>query len=485
MKKDRLLCSTNVAGPPDSTEESEAGQRAQTRRTRAGAAIRGVAVDITPLRRSRDFRLLWFGQLISLTGRYITLVALPFQVFLLTRSSLAVGLIGLVELGPLMAFSILGGPITDRVDRRLLILFTEIALAATSGLLLIGALVGHPPLAYLYVVAGLQAGLFGINLPTRAAAVPNLVSRADLPAALALNQVLYNGANVVGPAVAGLILAHLGLKWAYGADLATYSASIIAALLLRSLPPKREEGVEAPTGWRAMKEGFSYLRSRRVLISTFLIDLDAMIFGMPRAVFPALAVAVFKVGPEGLGLLYAAPSAGALIGAVTAGWVGRIRHQGRAVIWAVAIWGAAITAFGFAGRVFWLGLFFLAVAGAADVVSAVFRGTILQLSVPDALRGRISAVHIAVVTGGPRLGDVEAGAIASLVSPTFSVVSGGLACVLGVLLLAKVVPELGRYHAGTEPDSVGVSASPPDPSNDPQDDEQADGDPNAQRHPAL
>ena len=475
-----------MAGPSDSHDE-EPGSQAVSRLSRAGSVIRGVAVDITPLRRSRDFRILWFGQIVSLTGRYITLVALPFQVFLLTRSSLAVGLIGLVELIPLMVFSILGSPIADRVDRRRVILFSELGLAATSALLLVGALIGRPPLWYLYVVAGLQASLFGINMPTRSAAVPNLVSRTDLPAALALNQVLYNGAMFVGPAVGGLILARWGLTWAYGLDVLSYAAAIGSAVLLRSLPPEREGTEDPSTGWRAVKEGFAYLRSRRVLIATFLVDLDAMIFGMPRAVFPALAVGVFDVGPEGLGLLYAAPAAGALVGALTAGWVGRVRSQGRAVIWAVAGWGAAITAFGLSGGVFWLGLFFLAVAGAADVISAVYRGTILQLSVPDALRGRISAVHIAVVTGGPRLGDVEAGAVASLVSPTFSVVSGGLACLAGVILLSRLFPELRAYRVEDEPssDSVLVPRSLDQAADDSQTDQHGNGDSHSQKDLSL
>ncbi|TMK78828.1 MAG: hypothetical protein E6G47_09275 [Actinobacteria bacterium] len=185
-------------------------------------------------------------------------------------------------------------------------------------------------------------------------------------------------------------------------------------------------------------------------MSTFVIDLDAMIFGMPRAAFPALAQDVLHVGPQGLGLLYAAPAAGALVGALTAGWVGSIRHQGRAVIWAVALWGAAITAFGISERWFVVGLLFLAFAGAADVISAVFRGTILQLSVPDELRGRLSAVHIMVVTGGPRLGDVETGVVAGLVSPTFAVISGGVACLAGVVILAALVPQLARYRAGDD-----------------------------------
>src|SRR5207247_6968656 len=201
------------------------------------------------------------------------------------------------------------------------------------------------------------------------------------------------------------------------------------------------------TGWREIKEGFCYLRGKRLLISTFLVDLDAMIFGMPRALFPVLALTVFRVGPRGLGLLYAAPATGALIGALTAGWVGRVRQQGRAVVWAVALWGAAITFFGLSGRLFGLALVFLAFAGAADVISAVFRGSILQLSVPDSLRGRLSAVHIMVVTGGPRVGDAEAGIVAALVSPWFSVVAGGVACVTGVLALPLAYPELWRYHS--------------------------------------
>jgi MFS family permease len=287
----------------------------------------------------------------------------------------------------------------------------------------------------------------GVNSPTRSAAVPNLVTRQQLPAALALNQVLWNTTMIVGPAVGGLILARAGLVWAYGADLISFATAIGAAFLLSPLPPTRSEDDAPGRAWQEIKAGFRYLSGRRVLIGTFLIDLDAMIFGMPRALFPVLALQVFKVGAEGYGLLYAAPAAGALIGALTAGWVGRVRHQGRAVIWAVAIWGAAIAAFGLVTRLFWLGLVFLAIAGAADVISAVFRGAILQLSVPDSLRGRLTSIHIMVVTGGPRLGDAEAGTVAALVSPQFSVVSGGLACIVGVLVLARLLPQLGRYHS--------------------------------------
>jgi MFS family permease len=449
---------------PDEPEDalgsdSEEGRTGSARLARAVAAMRGLAIDITPLRRSREFRALWFGTMVSVTGRQITVVALPLQVFLLTGSPLAVGLIGLVQVVPLVVASIAGGAIADRTDRRLLLLLTELGLLATSAMLLAGAIVGEPPLWYLYGVTALQAAVFGVNTPTRSAIVPNLIPRDLLPAALALGQVAFNSTMVAGPALAGLILGAFpdpktGLVWAYAADVATFLAALAAVLLLPALPPARDRADDSSTGWQDVKEGFAYLWKRRVLIATFLIDLDAMIFGMPRALFPVLALTVFSVGPEGLGLLHAALAAGALAGALTAGWVGRVKHQGRAVIWAVAAWGVAIIGFGLSGDLFALALLFLALAGAADVISAVFRSTILQLSVPDALRGRLSAAHIMVVTGGPRLGDVEAGLVASLVSPLFSVVSGGLACVLGVLVITRLYPELGRYHSRrlTEPE---------------------------------
>lgn len=433
-------------------QEPEAEGHQVPRLTRAGSAIRGLAVDATPLRTSREFRLLWLGQLISLVGRQVTVVALPLQVFLLTGSSLAVGMIGLVQVVPLVVFSLIGGAVADRVDRRRLIVVTEFGLAGTSALLVLGALSRNPALWYLYAVTGLQAGISGVNSPTRSAAVPNVVERDQLPAALALNQVMFNATLVVGPVVAGLVVgafadARDGLVWAYSIDVATFLASITTSILLRPLPPQRDDEAEESTAWRSIVEGLRYTLRHRLLVSTFLIDLDAMIFGMPRALFPVLALTVFHVGPRGLGILFAAPAVGALVAALTSGWAGRVRHQGKAVVWAVIVWGLAITGFGFSGRLFAVGVVFLAVAGAADVVSAVFRGTILQLSVPDSFRGRLSATHILVVTGGPRLGDVEAGVVAALVTPVFSVISGGLACVVGAVLVAWAYPELGRYHA--------------------------------------
>jgi MFS family permease len=411
--------------------------------------VRRTLLDVSPLRDSPQFRLLWFGELVSHVGRHVTVVALPFQVYQLTRSPLAVGLIGLAQVVPLIAFSIVGGAVADHFDRRKVLLATESGLTVTALLFVAGALMGRPPLGLLYGAAALQSALTALGSPARQAAIPNLVSRKQLSSALALNQVLFQVSDIAGPAVGGLLIARFGLGWAYGVDALTFGAAIVAVALMRPIPPQRAEGEEAPArGFAGIRQGFAYLRGRPVLQSTFTVDLVAMIFGMPRAVFPVLAAEVFHVGPAGLGLLYAAPAVGALAGALTTGWVRHIRHQGRAVLWSVAVWGVAITAFGLSTELFWLGLIFLAIAGAADVVSAIFRGTILQGTVPDSLRGRMSAIHFMVVTGGPRLGDLEAGAIAQLTSPVFSVVSGGAACVLGVAALAVLVPRFVRYHAG-------------------------------------
>jgi MFS family permease len=431
-----------------SDDSAEAGPLGPTPRRRARAIAKVVAVDTAPLRQSRDFRLLWVGELVSLTGRQITVVALPFQVFRLTNSSLAVGMLGLVEVVPLVVASISAGPLSDRLDRKRVILVTEVGLGLASSLLTIGALVHTTSLPFVYGVAALIAALSGVNSPARGAALPSLVAQQQLPAALALNQAMYNTTLVAGPALGGLVIARFGLTWAYGIDALTFLASISATAALRRLPPSGAEGEASPRGWKAIREGFAYLRHRRILISTFVIDLNAMIFGMPRAVFPALALNVLHRGPSALGLMYAAPGVGALIGALTAGWITRVRRQGRAVLVSVLIWGVAIVAFGLAIHLFLLSLLFLAIAGAADVISAVFRQTILVVGVPDRLRGRLYGIHIMVVTGGPRLGDAEAGAVASLVSPGFSVVSGGVACVLGVILLALFAPELSRYRAG-------------------------------------
>jgi MFS family permease len=415
------------------------------RRARAHAAVRALAVDVTPLRASRDFRLLWGGLLVSETGHQFTIVATFIQVWRLTGSTLAVGAIGLVGLAALALGTLIGGQVLDLVDRRRLLIASQFSYMTAAAVLLLGALAGTPPVWLVYAGIALLSATSAIDGPARNAMTPRLVGRDLVPAAAALNQIVWQVSSLVGPAVAGVVIARSGLAWAYAVDLVTYGAMLAAAIAIVPVPPERAP--DAKTGWAAVREGFAYVRGRPVLTSTFVVDIIAMVFGMPRALFPILAVDRFHAGATVTGLLFAAPAVGALVGAATTGWVGRIRHQGRAVLWSVAIWGLGITAFGLAGS---LGpaLVFLAIAGGADVISAVFRNTILQLSVPDALRGRVSGIHILVVTGGPRLGDLEAGVVASAFSPTFSVVSGGLLCVAGTVALAVLVPAFRRYHAG-------------------------------------
>jgi MFS family permease len=405
-----------------------------------------LLADVTPLRVSRDYRVLFAGAGVSYLGRQLTVVAIPFQVFLMTRSSLAVGMVGLATVVPLVTLSLAGGAIADAVDRRKLLLVTQVLSAATSAGLALNARAASPRLWPIYVLAALSAGLAGVDLPARNAIIPGLVGRELFPAAAALSQIQFQVGQVVGPALAGIIIGRVSLAAAYWIDVASFGGAVVALLLIAPQPP---EGGGTRASLSSVREGLRYLKGRRLLVSTFLIDIDAMVFGMPRALFPALATGFFGGGAVTVGLLYAAPGAGALLGALLTGWVGRVRRQGRAVIVAVCVWGGAIAGF---GLVPWLpvGLGLLAVAGAADVVSAVFRNTILQLSVPDALRGRLSSVHIAVVTGGPQLGDAEAGAVAALSSARVSVVSGGLACVVGALLLLRLVPELARYDALAE-----------------------------------
>ena len=411
---------------------------------------RRLLSDVTPLRESGQYRLLYAGELFAFLGSQLTVVAVPLQVYLLTRSSLAVGLVGLAQLGPLLVCSLLGGAVVDAVDRRVLLVWVQLARGALAVGLVANALRPQPMLWPLYALTAAGAGLQAVDAPARTAAIPALVRRELLPAAAALHQILMQVGLVAGPALAGLLVDQAGLAAAYAIEVATFAAASLLAVVLRPLPPG--EGA-ARAGIASIREGLRFLRGRRALQGTFFIDLNAMVFGMPRALFPALGTGLFHGGPGTVGLLYAAPGAGALLGALTAGWVGGVRRQGRAVLVAVTVWGAAITVF---GLVSWLPLAFalLAAAGAADVISAVFRNTILQLTVPDGLRGRLAAIHIGVVTGGPRLGDAEAGAVAAIAGPRVSVVSGGLACLAGVALIAWRLPELGR--TAIEPSDPGA-----------------------------
>jgi MFS family permease len=412
---------------------------------RARARLRGFAIDLTPLRVSRDFRLVWSGLLITSAGSQFTLVAVFVQVKDLTGSAAAVGATGLAYLAGLVAGSFAGGAILDAWDRRRLLMMAQVGLATGSAILLGGAIAGEPPLWLIYAGLAVLAASSSLDGPTRSAITARVLDPAQLPAAQALNQVVWNTAALIGPLLAGLVIAWAdGVTAAYAIDLASIGCMFVAASLLRPMPPTRED--HADTGLRAIREGFSFARRNRLIMSTFVIDLIAMIFGLPRVLFPFLIVDRFHGSPKAIGLLFAALAVGALLGALTSGWTSRVHRQGLAVIVSVVAWGVAIAAFGLSTWL-WLGLAMLALAGWADVISAIFRTTILQMAAPDRLRGRLFGIHILVVTGGPRLGDFEAGVVARLVSPTFSVVSGGIACVIGAGLVALAYPELRRARA--------------------------------------
>lgn len=401
--------------------------------------LRRLLVDAAPLRQDRDFRFLWSGQVVSGMGTQITRIALPYQVYVETHSTLAVGALTLAQLVPILVFSLGAGSVADAVDRRRLLLVTQACLTACSLALVVIALHPGSPLWLLFAVAFVAAGLASVDQPARSSSIPRLVPPERLPAAIALNQLNFQAASIVGPAIGGLLIASVGLAGAYAVDVVSFGASIIALLAIAPIPP---HGAVVRPGLAAIREGLAYVRGRRLVLSTFAIDLAAMVFGMPTVLFPALALDVFGTGAIGLGLMAAAPGVGAFLGALLSGWVAGIRRPGRAVVIAVSVWGLAIVGFGLATFSFPLALVCLAIAGAADVLSAVFRSTILQLDTPDHLRGRVTSVHILVVTSGPRIGDIEAALVASIAGVRFSVISGGLLCLVGVGLVVRAFPEL-------------------------------------------
>ncbi|MBV8526968.1 MAG: MFS transporter [Candidatus Dormibacteraeota bacterium] len=410
------------------------------------ARLRRLAVDVRPLLESPPFRRLFAGQLVSLIGRQITVVAVPFQVYSLTRSPFAVGLLGLVQALPLIAFSLLAGAITDRLDRRRILMVTQLCLAVCSGALLVGALSGHISLAAIYLIVGVAAAFAAVDSPTRTAVMPRLVSGERLTAALALNILVFQTSLVAGPALGGLVIAKLGLGSAYLIDVATFAAGFTAVFRLPPQPPAGEHH-EAPIA--AIRRGLTFARKEQAILGGFAMDLTAMIFGLPRALFPVLAAMTFHVGPAGLGLLYAAPGFGAVLAILVTGWVSHAKRLGRVIVVTIAIWGVSIIAFGFA-RSLVIGLVLLAIAGGADSFSAVCRNTIMQTLTPDDLRGRVTALYFMVVVSGPYLGDLEAGAVASLTTPLISAVSGGVLSLLGLAAAAVRFPAVWRYRSGRQ-----------------------------------
>jgi MFS family permease len=403
-----------------------------------------IAVDVQPLRESRDFRLVTLGAVITGLGSQAALVALPYQVFVITGSAFLTGLIGLAELGPLIVASLFGGALADRFERRRLLLLCQYALVAIAAALAVAAATGPPPIWILFVLAGAMAGASSIERVVASAIVPKTVAPEMLPSAISLTYGLYQLTMVAGPALGGLLISAFGLTTPYAVD-AVSCLGMAGAAAMMSPQPAPVRAVQEPV-LRSIRSGLAYLRKLPAVTAGFVMDLSAMTFGMPRALFPVLALTVYHAGAAGTGLLYAAVAAGSTVAALTTGWMRHARYLGRIVLVCVACWGIFIAAAGFVDNI-WPAAFLFALAGAADSISAVCRNTMMQTLTPDEMRGRISSVFNLVVAGGPRLGDVESGSVAAIASPAFSVVSGGLICLASVGVVAFAFPQLAAYDS--------------------------------------
>lgn len=421
--------------PDPAAHTLEQGPGESPRRRRAW---RSLTLDLSPLRDSREYRLLYTAQAISFFGSMMSFVALPWQMFQLTKSSFAVGMLGVAEFVSILSMAFIGGALADYVDRRRMVLLTEGGLAIGAILLIINARLAHPQIWMLFVCAALFAAFAGLQRPSLESLAPRLVRAEQLPAVAALNSLRGSVGLIGGPALGGFLVATFGPAFAYSIDLVSFIISLAALSLMRAVPPP--PAADRPSV-KAVIEGLRYARSRPELLGTYLVDINAMFFGMPMALFPAIAQ---SYGGGAVGLLYASPAVGALCVSLTSGWTKRVHRHGRAVAIAAACWGLAIIGFGFAGRL-WLALVCLALAGAADMISGVFRSIIWNQTIPDHLRGRLAGIELVSYTTGPMLGNAESGLVASLFSIRTSVVSGGVLCVVGTGLLAVALPAFLRY----------------------------------------
>ncbi|MDQ1633961.1 MAG: hypothetical protein QOJ32_770 [Frankiaceae bacterium] len=408
--------------------------------------VRRLVLDTTPLR-IRPYRRLWSSTAVTAIGSQLTAVAVPKQLYDITQSSAWVGLSGAVALVPLVVFALWGGAIADVVDRRKLMIATNSGLAVTSALLWLQAAAGLDNVWVVLGLLALQQACFGMNSPARSASVPRLVPIHMLPAANALNATVMMVGSISGPLLAGAMIPVLGLPTLYLIDTVALLAALVAVIGLPALPPLDESSRRA--GLAAIADGFRYMALQPVLLVSFLADVIAMVFGMPRALFPQLAAQTFG-GPAGaglaLGVLYAAIPAGSLVGGLLSGAFTRVRRHGAAVVVSVAAWGVAIAGFGLSGSLA-LAAVFLAIAGAADLTSMVFRSSILQEAATDEMRGRMQGVFTVVVAGGPRLADLVHGTLGAGIGVSPTIVGGGLLVVVGMVVLVAVFPSFWQYRA--------------------------------------
>jgi MFS family permease len=402
-----------------------------------------LAIDFSPLKRYPDFRRLWLSGLISYFGSMFTYVALPFQVKELTGSYLAVGLIGLVEIIPLVIFGLYGGVLADHMDRKRMIWMTEFAALFLSTILLINSLLPSPKLAVIYIVAALFSAVDGLQRPSADAILPRLVEHKDLPAASALMSLRWQIGMVAGPALAGVLISIAGVSAGFILDILTYFLALFILLRVKNVPPMKES--EKPS-FSSLVAGVKYATSRKDLMGTYLVDLAAMFFAMPTALFPFWAEQVGA--PWALGLFYAAGTIGSILVTLTSGWVKSYTKHGRAIFLAALGWGVAITLAGVANNLFLI-LLFLILAGASDMVSALFRSTLWNQSIPDEFRGRLAGVELISYSVGPLGGQTRAGFTAELTSLRTSVISGGLLCIGFVTLFSSLLPDFRKYDSET------------------------------------
>ncbi|WP_308123316.1 MFS transporter [Modestobacter marinus] len=428
--------------PPDGAVGARRGplQRGRSRG-------RGWALDTTPLR-NRAYRRIFGGVAVTMLGQQMTLVAVPYQVYEITGSSLMVGVTSVLALVPLIVFGLLGGAIADAMDRRRLLLITSMGAAVTSGLLAVQALLpGKGHLWVLWLLTAAVSGFAAVNQPTRSAVIPAIVGQDGVPAANALAMTVRQAGVIVGPLLAGLLIALGDVAVTYLVDALGFAAAVLLLRGLPPLPPGGTAGRLSLTGAvRGVGEGFSFLRTQPVLLMTFVVDVIAMLFAWPQAVFPELAGTTFAGDANALGWLFAGVSIGSLLMGLTSGWVSRVDRQGAVVLGAIVVWGLAIVGFGLAPTL-WLAVACLALAGAGDMVSAVLRSSMLQTAAPEEMRGRMQGVFLVVVAGGPRLGDLRAGVMASSLGVTTAMVSGGVVIVVAMAVVALAVPSFFAFRA--------------------------------------
>jgi MFS family permease len=419
------------------------------------ARLRRLAADTRPLH-DDNFRRLFLGNGVAFIGFQLTAVAVAVQVYDITRSSFYVGLLGLAGLGPLIGFGLWGGAVADAVDRRLLLLSSSGLMWAVTGALFVQALLGLRNVVLILVLVAVQAAGFAVASPTRGAIYPRLLPRELIAAANTLTFTASTFGMAVGPLIAGLVIGrNHHYTWAYAIDGALFTVGLYAALRLPRLPPMGE--ITRP-GLRSVIDGLRFIASRPVLLMSFAVDIVAMVLALPRALFPEVGETRFG-GGAAVGWLYASIAIGSVAGGLFSGWIGRVRRQGLALVVAIIAWGAAVALSGLAGRL-WLVVVLLSVGGAADLVSSVFRQTILQTYAPEEMRGRMQGVFVVVVTGGPRLGDLRAGATAAVVGATASWVGGGVLCAVVVAVVAVCVPSFLRYDARAPAATLKSDTSP-------------------------